>query len=290
MEDIFPSSTFMDKVNDVDFDVMSKSNRYVLGASYNDEENIRIHISVIKDEFNLVELTAKHKDKPNRIAKSNEILFLIDPPSITNTEKEVIYNIEISPDLKGNKYSSRNIAWYYDKPGMQTGIPKDEGSKSITRNHIEDSNKINTTVKAGFPNITEKSVNIKWVDEDKKKFNVVPPGIQNTLKTVFNNMTKIKKITEKFGKYKLDLAPKIEFYGSEFNTEDDNSRFYIITRDGGVNASLDLKYKIPLPPPYSIDLTIPWIDYKIGEIGAYIDLVSSLKCGGVLRYERRSDK
>ncbi|UZO79834.1 fibronectin type III domain-containing protein [Aquimarina sp. ERC-38] len=271
----------------------------VLGAEYWKSEDdfpegkskeVRVFIKVVKEPFELVELIATHKDKPKRIAKSGETLYLIDPPSATDTKKEVVYNIEIESELPKEQIDNSNIQWFYDKPGTSSYSPKNEGEKIITRNLVENSDKINTAVKGGYSEVLEKNVDVQWVKENKQKIKVVPPSIQNTINTVFKNMKRLNEITEKFGKYKLKIEPKIEFFGSEFNQEDEISRFYNIIRDGGINASLDLKYKVPLPPPYSIDLTIPWIDYSIGEIGAYIDIIASLKTSGILRYQKRSDQ
>lgn len=288
--DIAVIKAFTDTDNDVSFNVLAMPNRYVLAAEYEEKKDIRVNIHIIKDQFSLTELTATHKNKPNRVAKSDQTLYLVDPPSLINTKRVVKYNVNINPNLNSKKYSKSDISWHYDKPGTQLGNPKNDGEKTITRILTESSNTITTTVKAGYLDVKEKSVDIKWINEDKKTIKVVPPGIQNTITTIFKNMKKIEDITKKFGKFKIELKPKVEFFGTKFNEEDDKSRFYNIVKDGGVNASLDLKYKVPLPPPYSLDLTIPWINYKIGEIGAYIDIFGAIKASGVLRYEKRIDK
>ena len=61
-------------------------------------------------------------------------------------------------------------------------------------------------------------------------------------------------------------------------------------REGGVDAGVSITYEVPLPPPYSIKLVVPWINYKIGEIGAYIELGAGLQIGGKIEYKKRNDK
>ena len=65
---------------------------------------------------------------------------------------------------------------------------------------------ITTSVNAGNPNSLEKTVDVEWVDENKKSYNVVPSAVQNALKELSNYVNKLGSVLEK-----LDNTGKLEF-------------------------------------------------------------------------------
>ena len=69
-----------------------------------------------------------------------------------------------------------------------------------------------------------------------------------------------------------------------------SSKNYYTVREGGVDASVSVVWKVPLPPPYSWNVTIPVINKKIAKVGAFIDIGCEMGVGGAIRLEKRNDK
>ncbi len=280
------TNDFIIDTRDKDFIMLNMdkaSGALELKAKYGEKE---IAVKLVWDfvEYEFTELSAKHKT--NRIAKSGEVLYLVDPPSVTNTYKEVRYGITTNPKTI-DESKIRNIKWYKDenRPENQLAINTTE----ITRNIKEDDN-TTTYVYAGNPDNLTKGIEVKWVDEKRIKYEVIPSAVQFTAEKVFDGFKTIKTITDKFGKYAPKIEPRIKFTGTQFNEEDEDSRFYNIIQEGSVDASVRVFYDIPLPPPYSINLTVPYINYTIGEIGAYVLVLTEAGMSGGLRKEKRNDK
>ncbi|WP_407264533.1 hypothetical protein [Tenacibaculum maritimum] len=252
-------------------------------ANYNDEK-IRVTIKRVVKEFEFLGLVARDRENKRRLARSSQTLWLVDKPSISNNPRLIDYAICISPRLKEMNIAKNDIKWYFNK--NVKGVGKIKTFKWISENEEI----VNTKVIAGYPNRVVNSLIVRWVDENKQTYKVVPPAVQFTIETLFKNLKKINDLTERLGKYKIEIEPKLEFKGLQYNEEDRGTRFYITRREGSVNAKVDLKYKVPLPPPYSLDLTIPWINFTVGEIGAFIDLKTGLEVGGILSYEKRNDR
>ena len=133
-----------------------------LKAIYDDKE-IEVGIVVLKEEFELKEMYAKHKG--NRIAKSSEILYLIDEESVGKNSEQISYNIALSPDTHEDKFESLDIVWSYVDQTKSKNQQKEFGIKSISRNLLEDYNILSTSVSAGFPEKKTKSIDVKWVDQ-----------------------------------------------------------------------------------------------------------------------------
>jgi hypothetical protein len=235
-------------------------------------------------EFKLTDLKAIDGNNSGRVAKAGEILYYIDKPTLTNEKRNTNFEITINPNLDASDITKDKIQWTYNS----THLAEDDGNTKMSKTIVENDD-ATVSVNAGVPDIDEKNVQIKWVKENQQSIQVVPPAIQGTVEIIFANVNRLKQISDKFGKYGVEINPSVKFVGTVFNEEDKESRFYKSIREGGIDASVELKYNIPLPPPFSFNLTIPIVNYKIGEVGAYIDLDASIGVQGELRQEQRSD-
>lgn len=164
------------------------------------------------------------------------------------------------------------------------------GVNSLLVNIKDDKPNSKITGIAGSPIFSNKSVNVKWVDEDRKKYQVVPPAIQSTAETVFNSLTNLNQILTTLGiNDVLEIKPKINIAGSQYNEIDKKSRHYNTVKEGEINASVEAKASFSAPPPYSGKVKIPFTDIVVVDYGLYLAFKISLGIQGKLRYEKRDD-
>ena len=248
-------------------------------------------------EYQFKELYAKHKT--NRIAKSGEVLYLVDPPSVSDTYKEVRYGITTNPKTI-DESKIRNIKWYKDenRPENQLAINTTE----IARNIKEDDN-TTTYVYAGNPNHLTKGIGVKWVGRDyrKTKFTIGTssnPFLKKALEAskttekvtkYFNKIPFIKKVKDKAGfkngsiGYYFNVVP---FMQVTENIEDANSRLYYTDRQisGGFNLGMKGSVTIWTWGLPTDKLPIPgWVKTKVKDIlVAEVNVVAKASVGGEL--------
>jgi Fe-S cluster assembly iron-binding protein IscA len=272
-----------DNLDNFGMDIGSKAGDIKLIAEY-DDQSVEVIINVIKKEFSADDIKAIDKNNTARVAKEKEILYLVDG-NITNSSRDVAYEVSIDPDLLENEYSDLNLAWSYENQST-TNLEHEFGIKTITRTVVEEEDIIRTNVKAGYPDEKEIYVDVLWIDENKITVKVIPTAVQNEIKAVLNNFKKVKTVTDRFKSLNIKIEPYFNITGTQINIEDDQSNLYKNRQDGSINAGVNFKYEVPLPPPYSFDFTIPILDYTIGEVGAFINLNVTAGVSGTLRKEK----
>lgn len=234
-------------------------------------KKIRIGIKVLRKEFDLIELYAKHKEK--RIAKSGQKLYLLDDTGLTESSKhkEVEFGIKISPDLNKNEINNLNLEWYY---GPDNHLPKDRSKLNIFRNIKLSESEVKTTVRAGYPIANERGIDVVWFKRDYMKYKF---SLGTSSNSFLKNAMKLTEESAKLSKYieKLPFIEKIEkgdlttgvgFYFDILpwqqkveNYEDLNSRLFYTQKSttGGLDVGISgtakwtvwgLPYeKLPLP-------------------------------------------
>nr|BFF41237.1 hypothetical protein BACY1_30420 [Tenacibaculum mesophilum] len=163
-------------------------------SNYN-EEKIKVTIKRIVKEFEFLELVAKEDENEKRAAKSGQILYLINEPSITKDSKIIDYGIKISPNLNEDIISKSDIKWYFND-NLET---EHQGKKTTFKWLYEDTETTTTTVNGGVSNKIDKSVTVKWVNKDfqKWKFSL---GNENFGSKTIKKAFEATKLIEKYGK------------------------------------------------------------------------------------------
>ena len=289
-----------DNLDNFGINLKGRSGDIKLKVTYDDKE-IEVTLLTERKEFELTELTATHKDKPKRIAKSGETLYLLTDKK----SKKVDYDLDLNPKLNNQSFSNQDITWYYEAPNQQTSLGKDYGKPSITRSLFHEP-KINTTsVKAGYPNLVEKSVDVKWFDREYNKSSFV---IGTSSSDLLKKALELSELTEKFTK-NLEKIPFIKrvkkgqiengigfyfdiipFQKTLENEEDIKSRLYYTKKEieGGFEAGLNGSTKYTIwGVPYD---KLPLPEWAIEKAREYFILelyvFGEAKAGGELKVKR----
>jgi hypothetical protein len=254
-------------------------------ANYNNKK-IQVTIKRKKKEFELQELYALHSENnKKRLAKSGEILYLIDHKSITDDVKKVKYGLKITPKLNKDFISKNDIEWSFNGENQYFSTAR----TNITRSLEESENTITTTVTAGVSTKLEKSVDVKWVDEGYSKYSFsLGSDAHPLIKKVFEATKMIDGVTSF-----LDRIPffkraqenevqsnKIAWYFNVIpfeqtllNKEDKTSRLYYKEKKtrGGFNLGLkgELKYTV-WGIPYDKLEKLPIPDWAINKAKEFI--------------------
>ncbi|MBC6997701.1 fibronectin type III domain-containing protein [Cytophaga sp. FL35] len=193
-----------------------------------ESQKIRIVIKILREQFDLKELYAKHSKR--RIAKSGQTLYLLDDTGLSESSKfkKVEFGVKIDPKLKESEIHDLNLGWYY---GSNKSVSKDEASLNISRNIRLKEGFDNTTVKAGYPKAKEKDINVKWEDQYDvstdylTKFSKILTFLEqfNRISSKFKSVLPCEaSILNDFNA--LVGAKKIAFKLRTYNEEDDESR------------------------------------------------------------------
>lgn len=247
-------------------------------------EKIRVKIKLIKEEFDFVELYAKPALSKRRLAKSGEILYLIDDSGLSESSKhkKVDYGIKINPKIDKDKIDPLDIKWYYGV--NDADYAKDKGSTNISRNLRISDELINTKVKAGYKETLEKDIDVKWVDQYEvstdylTKFSKVLTFLEqfNRISTDFKKVLPCEaSILRNFSA--LAGANKIKFKLKAYNEEDKETReiFDVLETDLKLQSSNLAQLKC--------GKDIGFLGVSIGKIygsmglGADLDFIYSLK-------------
>ncbi|WP_035096540.1 fibronectin type III domain-containing protein [Aquimarina megaterium] len=250
-------------------DLKRRSGPMRLRITY-DDKKIEVNLNIIKKSFDFVELTATHNDK--RTAKSGETLYVVNDWSILKGlgNKEIIYKVDLDPDPKSNEYYN-DITWSFDEQDVLNDKKRITRKLKYTDSTIVVNNQrkvipksVITKISAGYPDKTEKSVEVQWVNAGRIRRDVTSkakPILESFDK--FNEVSKaIKKIgfgcgLTFFNNYK-DLIRKKDFrliYES-YKEENKESRFYNKVKQfkfmaSGVDvATLECGGKIKIPIPF----------------------------------------
>ncbi|MDO6515852.1 fibronectin type III domain-containing protein [Zobellia uliginosa] len=220
-------------------------------ANYNDKK-IQVRLKRELQDFKLVDIYAKPEDRPKRIAKSGEKLYLKKSPNLVKAKRKVDFSVYISPNLSKGDISSQHITWYYDTPNTQSNLGKDHGVKDIHLNLTEQESTYSVNVKAGKPDLIEKGIDVVWFDGREYEWSFVPPGVSNLLTEKFEKIEDGIKVSSRFfkaGGLTFELEP-IQISGKRYNQEIDNSRLYKYVEESSVSGGLTVDlYEKPFTHP-----------------------------------------
>lgn len=252
-----------------------------LKVKYGDKETAVI-LNVVKEEFNLVELYARHKGK--RIAKSGETLYLVDGNATASTQ-QIRYDVSLTRNLEKGRYEPMDLIWSYIDQTKNKNSQQEFGTTYIDRTLKEENEKITTTVQAGYPEKISKSVDVQWVDGSIQSFSFVPPATSAVLTKTFheveNNLKLMDKVLNVSG-VEFKVEP-IKMTGKRFNKEDEELRLYEIVEQGSISGGASAKL-------YDKTVTHPALAILsragVADVGLYVSF--SFGCyltGGVERYK-----
>jgi hypothetical protein len=253
---------------------------------------VRVEIEKVVTPFVQNELTVKQRSVPVRIAKAGEILYFVNKPTLTDEKYRIVFEESSKPNQDINLIPKEFLKW----SSAGKDLEKYKGQRIIGQQEADvffanEKKDFVMTSSAGYPILTDKSVSIKWVDEGREKFQVVPPAIQTTAETIFNNLTKLNDILKAAGiNNVLEIKPKINISGNQFNEIDKESRHYNTIREGEINATVEAKATFNAPAPYSGKVKIPFTDVVVVDYGLYLAFKLSLGVQGKLKNEKREDQ
>ncbi len=220
----------------VNYLFQKKFSKYKLAVNFwndpndfpNEEEDkmstFTVNVEVTNFNFKLIELYASDGKNSKRLAKSGQILYLLDQKGITDESRKINYSVVTDPKLKNN-YGKYDIVWDYNENGPRPNF----GEINIHR-YLKESNEISTTgVKAGYPDKSYKKVDVLWVLE-KKKVKSFANKIKNFLsffKVVNDVSEKVSKVMPCEVSLLKDFDKNLKFQDVNFNKEDKISRHLI---------------------------------------------------------------
>ncbi len=228
---------------------MKKVSTLEVVANYNNQK-ISITIKRKLPDFDLVNIYAKPKDKPDRVAKTGQKLYLKKSPiPLVNANREVDFSVHISPNLSKSYISSQDITWYYDTPNTQSNLGKDYGLKDIHLNLKEQESTYSVNVKAGNPNLLQKEIEIVWFDSNKTSFSIIPPAINHVLNESFEKMETSLEVINNLIPGETEISiDDISISGEQKNEEDPNSRLYYLLQTESLGGGITVEWpKIPIP-------------------------------------------
>ncbi len=243
-----------------------------------DSQKVRVLLKVLHKKFELTELYAADGNNNRRQAKSDEILYLIKSKGVTSPNdrvRKVNYRIETTPEIID--VNKNHLKWnYIDGNG---NLKEERGKKDIARTLWESDNSISTSVNAGYPVNENKNVNVEWFENYRVKAKVVPAEIKKALKALSEYVNKMGTIFQKLDKSgKLEF--KVGFIEEEYSQEDDNSRFYFIKKEAGIEGGIEFAFK---GFTYGIEL-------KLVTAKLYVKPVLKILTQGELLYVKRNDQ
>lgn len=198
-----------------------------------------------------------------RIAMSDEILYYIDAPTFKNEEKRVTFKIVTTPNYSEKIIDKENLRWSIN--GTQK--PEYTGIKQFERKISEKDDITTVDSYAGYPNSTNKSIKIKWVDQDYSSNTVGAEGakllkIRKTLQELarFLFIRVVDRANKPKGEKDNALIFDVSYQNTIQNREGEKSRLYYKETESVTKVELGAKlgYEAPVP-----GLAIPGIDRKL---------------------------
>lgn len=232
---------------------------------------VKVLVEKVVTPFTQNKLTVTDIKNTKRFASAGKTLYFINKPLKTDY-KEIKLEATLS-QTDDNKIPKENIKWKindkeneYKEGDTEFTIPITDKIKNAT-----------FTNSAGFPTMTDKTVSVKWVDEDRKDASFMPPAVSHLI-TQFNDdlLKPCKKLTDKLDQwtgskpgdkqnFKVEIKP-IKIKGELFNEEDINSRQYFEVLKGSINGGISLKGEFFGYPPFLKPLNID----NVSKVGFFI--------------------
>ena len=242
-------------------DGKQRDNNTTNNISDTTNNNAKEEIKKEEKEFKLTNLTATDLSKPNRVAKAGEILYYLNTKTISKEKRNTQFEITINPKLTATEIEKERIQWTYNTAHLE----ENDGKTKIEQNIVEQDD-ANVSVKAGYPTLNEKSVDVKWINENRtvKDLSLKIKGFFDLFKTV-NKISDAAAIVPG-ARCEVNFLEKIDrdltFQWQSYNKEDGISR-HILKYD-------EFTFKIKAPNIASLEcgpkLSISAFGYKM-ELG-----------------------
>ena len=198
-----------------------KQDLHASAFELSNEPKVVVEVEKIVTPFNQNGLTATDLGNTSRVAKAGETLYYINKPTLSTERNNTEFKAILSQS-DNNKIPPEYLTWKID------GRADDYKNGVSKFNVLISENKINTTIsnKAGFPDMTNKEVKVKWVDE-KKQFISFASKISGLLKIleIINSVSeKVEKIAPCKATFLKDFNNSLVWKKENFNQEDNKSR------------------------------------------------------------------
>ena len=256
-------------------------------AKVPDSIGVRIEIDKEVKKFDLTELKAIDLRKGNRVAKSGETLYYVNIPSIEKERRDTQFIAEIKPNIPKEEIPMSFINWTVNSKEFETNQGELQFKTSI--NEKQDKK---ITVKTGNPTQTNKSVQIKWVDENRHDASFMPPAMNDMVQKLSKKVAiSLEKTIDKLNKYigtniKSEINP-IKIKGEAFNEEDKESRYFFRILEGTINGGISVSGEAMVYPPFLKFLNIK----NISKVGLYVSpKIDFSITGGMTRRENGETK
>ena len=256
-------------------------------AKVPDSIGVRIEIDKEVKKFDLTELKAIDLRKGNRVAKSGETLYYVNIPSIEKERRDTQFIAEIKPNIPKEEIPMNFINWTVNSKEFETNQGELQFKTSI--NEKQDKK---ITVKTGNPTQTNKSVQIKWVDENRHDASFMPPAMNDMVQKLSKKVAiYLEKTIDKLNKYigtniKSEINP-IKIKGEAFNEEDKESRYFFRILEGTINGGISVSGEAMVYPPFLKFLNIK----NISKVGLYVSpKIDFSITGGMTRRENGETK
>ena len=256
-------------------------------AKVPDSIGVRIEIDKEVKKFDLTELKAIDLTNGNRVAKSGETLYYVNIPSIEKERRDTQFIAEIKPNIPKEEIPMSFINWTVNSKEFETNQGELQFKTSI--NEKQDKK---ITVKTGNPTQTNKSVQIKWVDENRHDASFMPPAMNDMVQKLSKKVAiSLEKTIDKLNKYigtniKSEINP-IKIKGEAFNEEDKESRYFFRILEGTINGGISVSGEAMVYPPFLKFLNIK----NISKVGLYVSpKIDFSITGGMTRRENGETK
>ena len=236
-------------------------------ADIDKKPSLSNEINLVVKPFKLTSLKAIDNSNSKRFAVSNETLYYVNKPTVSTESKNTKFEVSYAPNLSVDEIPSKNIKWNFN----DTYDEKKDGIKSFSVKVNENKN-VNVVVIGGVPELENKNVNVKWVDENRGDASFMPPAVSHTVQEFSRKiLIPLKKVTDKLNdflgtdKFKGEIKP-VKIKGEKYNEEDKTSRHYFEITKGTINGGLAIKGEFLGYPPF---LKILNID-GVSKVGIYV--------------------
>jgi hypothetical protein len=230
---------------------------------------VKVLVEKVITPFTQNKLTVTDTKNPKRFATAGKTLYFVNKP-IKSDYKEIKLEATLS-QTDNNQIPKENIKWKINDIENEYKEGDTEFTIPIT-DKIENATFTNS---AGFPTMIDKTVSVKWVDEDRKDASFMPPAVSATISNFSNSiLVPFKKmadgLNEIFGaKLEAKIKP-IKIKGENYNDIDEESRHYLKVLKGSINGGVSIKYSDEDEPVFYPPFLKIFNIAGISEVGLYL--------------------
>jgi hypothetical protein len=236
-------------------------------TSLDGKPKVRVEIEKVVKPFSFSQLQAIDLSNKNRVADAGEILYYINKPTVSTEAKNTEFKITNTPNIPIEEIPEEKIKWKLNNTDYKEGT----GILSFSK-YVNEKKDVKVTGISGYANSSSKSVNVKWVYEDRKEASFMPPAVNHTIEQLSSKiLIPLKNVTDKLNdfldtdKFKAEIKP-IKIKGESYNETDKNSRHFLKVTKGTINGGLSIKGEFLGYPPFLKFLNIE----DVSKVGIYV--------------------